>query len=611
MARRECARILTPMKISPPLLALLAAVTPFTTYAAQADNIAAPALAERGETAAQRDARMAWFRDARFGLFIHWGLYAQAGGFWNGKVTKTNHCAEWLQIAGKVPVADYAAMAKDFNPVKYDADAWVRAAKAAGMKYIVFTTKHHEGFAMFKSAASPFNLVDATPYGKDALKPLAEACRRHGLKLGLYYSQNLDWHHAGGGGGTWDPAQKGDPAKYVDDIVIPQLREILSNYGDVSVLWFDIPGGAINKERADRIWKLVTEKQPKIIINNRLGGGYHGDIETPEQHIPPMGFPGKDWESCMTMNRTWGFAKDDHAWKPARTLIRNLADIASKGGNYLLNVGPNEQGEIPAPSLERLAQIGVWMKVNAEAIHATRSAGFSTLPDWGRITQRANRDGTTTLYAIVFDAPQSGEITFPGLTNRPLGAAMLGDPARVTCSGDASGVRVKLPESAKGKQDFVVAVRLAGPLALDTAAHADASGDFRLAPRAAKTTGGLREETAGSAGLEHAPEPHLGFWTDPSATAVWKIKAKAAGEYTLTARLGAPEKSAGSVLGFALGDTVLPLEIKPTGGWNQYETVSVGTLRLPAGESKLIVRVKTLKGDAPCNLGELRLAPLK
>lgn len=577
-----------------------------------ADAVApSPVLVERSETPAQRDARMAWFRDARFGMFIHWGLYAQAGGIWNGKPTKVNRCAEWLQIAGKVPVADYARLAKDFNPTQYDPDAWVRAAKAAGMKYIVVTTKHHEGFAMFRTKASPFNIVDATPYGRDAIKPLADACHRHGLMLGFYYSQNLDWHHAGGGGGTWDPAQKGDPGKYVDEVVIPQLDELLSNYGKVAVLWFDIPGGVIDKARADRIMKLVTTKQPGIIVNNRLGGGYHGDIETPEQHVPPSGFPGKDWESCMTMNHTWGYASDDDEWKSSREMVRHLADIASKGGNYLLNVGPDAKGRIPEPSLKRLAEIGAWMQVNGEAIHATRSAGFATLPTWGRATQRANADGTTTLYAIVFDAPKSGKIAFPGLVNAVAGARVLGESTPVQATGDGASVLVRLPDALRSRQDFVVAVTLRGVLSVDAAVHADSAGEYRCAPRQAVATRGLREEASSSAGLEHAPEPHLGFWTDAAATATWVMRAKTPGTYALSARIGAPAASAGSVLEFVVGDTVLPLEIKPTGGWNKYETRVIGQVALPAGESRLVVRVRTKRGEAPCNLGELRLSPVR
>ena len=378
-----------------------------------------PVLKERQETAEQHDQRMAWFRDARFGMFIHWGLYAQAGGMWDGKPAGGS-CGEWIMCNHRIKIADYAAMVKDFNPKNYDAEKWVLAAKGAGMKYIVITAKHHEGFAMFKTAATPYNIVTATPYGRDPLKDLAAACHKQGMKLGFYYSQNLDWHHPGGGSGEWDPAHKGDSDKYVDEIVIPQLREILTNYGRIDVLWFDIPGGAINKARADRVQKAVLACNPNILINNRLGGGYHGDTETPEQHIPANGYPGKDWETCMTMNNTWGFKKNDHAWKSSKDMVRMLCDIASKGGNYLLNVGPTELGEIPQPSLERLAQIGEWTKRNGEAIYGTAATPFKSSMPWGRVTQSGNK-----LYLLVFDLPQNRQLNLRGLTTPVLKARML------------------------------------------------------------------------------------------------------------------------------------------------------------------------------------------
>ena len=382
-----------------------------------------PVLKERGETAGQHDERMAWFRDARFGMFIHWGLYAQAGGEWKGK--REPYYGEWIMKQQRIPVADYAALAQDFDPSAYDADRWVAAAKSAGMKYIVITTKHHDGFAMFKSAASPYNIVDATPFGRDPLKKLAKACRKHGLKLGFYYSQNLDWHHPGGGGGGWDPAQKGDADQYVDEIVIPQLREILTNYGEIAILWFDIPGGVIDKARAERIREVVLRCNPAIIMNNRLGGGYHGDIETPEQFIPANGFPGKDWETCMTMNRTWGFKKHDEQWKSAREMVRMLCDIASKGGNYLLNVGPTGLGEIPEASLERLAHIGAWLRSNGVAIYGTAATPFPHVMPWGRVTQAGNK-----LYLLVFDVPVDRRLVLPGLVTPVSKAHLAADPAK-------------------------------------------------------------------------------------------------------------------------------------------------------------------------------------
>ena len=260
-------------------------------------------------------------------------------------------------------------------------------AKNAGMKYIVITSKHHDGFAMFGSKASTYNIVDATPFHRDPLKELAAACRKHGIKLGFYYSQAQDWHQPGGGsyGGHWDPAQNGSMDDYLKNIAMPQVREILSNYGPIAVLWWDTPVD-ITRECAEQFLPLL-KLQPGIITNNRLGGGFPGDSETPEQFVPPTGFPGRDWETCMTMNDTWGFKSNDHNWKSLETLIRNLVDIASKGGNYLLNVGPTAEGQIPAPSVDRLKAIGRWLKVNGEAIHGTSASPFKRLA-WGRCTTR-------------------------------------------------------------------------------------------------------------------------------------------------------------------------------------------------------------------------------
>lgn len=292
---------------------------------------------DKKETKAERDARMAWWREARFGMFIHWGLYSVPAGYYHGKPVPGY--GEWLMHNAKIPIAEYAAFAPQFDPTRFDADEWVKIAKAAGMKYIVITAKHHEGFAMFHTKVDGYNIYDATPFKRDPIAELAKACKKEGIKFGLYYSQNLDWHHPGGGGNDWDPAHQGDPDAYVKKVVVPQVHEILSNYGPISVIWWDIGGGVINKERADLVYKTVQACNPDIIMDNRLGGGYHGDYETPEQRIPPQGFPGKDWETCMTINGTWGFKKDDTNFKSTQVLLTNLIDIASKGGNYLLNVG--------------------------------------------------------------------------------------------------------------------------------------------------------------------------------------------------------------------------------------------------------------------------------
>ncbi|MEI6809098.1 MAG: alpha-L-fucosidase [bacterium] len=416
----------------------------------------AAVLAERGETQEQHDKRMSWFREARFGLFIHWGIYSQAAGKWNDKSVRGY--GEWIMNNAKVPMAEYAKLAEVFNPVKYDAEKWVLAAKDAGMKYIVITAKHHDGFGMFPSKASTYN-ISSTPFKRDPLKELSDACKKHGMRLGFYYSQNLDWHHPGGGSGGWDPAHQGDSDKYVDEIVIPQVREILTNYGDISIIWWDIPGGVIDKPRGDRIHKTVMALKPDIIMNNRLGGGYKGDTETPEQHIPGAGNPVRDWETCMTMNGTWGFKQDDQRWKSSVEMLRMLCDIASKGGNYLLNVGPTCEGEIPQASLDRLAEVGKWTKVNGDAIYATTPAPFPNGVQWGRLTQKGK-----TLYLMVFDLPKDGALLLPGLKTKVTSAYLLADAAKkpLTVTGGELGVTISIPEGlALDPAATVVTVELA------------------------------------------------------------------------------------------------------------------------------------------------------
>jgi alpha-L-fucosidase len=332
------------------------------------------------------DARMAWWRDARFGMFIHWGLYAVPAGIYEGE--PVGGIGEWIMNSAQIPVAEYEQYAEQFNPVRFDATEWVRIAKDAGMKYIIITSKHHDGFALWDSEVSEYDIVDATPFGRDVLRELAEAAEREGIRLGFYHSI-MDWHHPDAQAPhypTYNTSEKRNPnfPSYVEGYLIPQVEELVTGY-DPAVLWFDgewIPEWT--HEMGLDMYTMVRSLKPDILVNNRVDKGrqgmqgmnrtdqqYAGDFGTPEQEILE-GTSTFDWESCMTMNDTWGFKSTDDHWKSAETLIHNLVDIVAKGGNYLLNVGPTAEGLIPAASVERLREMGDWMDVNGEAIYGSR-----------------------------------------------------------------------------------------------------------------------------------------------------------------------------------------------------------------------------------------------
>ena len=334
-----------------------------------------------------RAERLAWFHQAKYGLFIHWGLYAIPAGEWKGK--RIPGIGEWIMNRARIPVREYEQLAKQFNPVKFNAEEWVQLAKDAGMKYIVITSKHHDGFALYQSKVSKYNVVDATPFKRDILKELAAACAKHQMPLGFYYSQAQDWHDPNGAGNAWDfgPNDKKDFDKYLREKAEPQVRELLTEYGPVALVWFDTPQ-MMNAERAQRFTDIVRSLQPKTLIDGRLGAA--GDYVTTGDNVIPADVQNDAWEVPATINHTWGYKTYDHDWKSPGQITFKLVDIVSKGGNYLLNVGPMADGVIPRPSQDVLRAAGEWLKVNGEAVYGAGRTPFGE--ELGEASSRGAKD---------------------------------------------------------------------------------------------------------------------------------------------------------------------------------------------------------------------------
>jgi alpha-L-fucosidase len=580
----------------------------------QADVPRADSSPYQQESTSQRDARMKWFRQARFGMFIHWGLYSVAAGEWRGKPSPG--AGEWIMNDMTIPLSQYRALVPQFNPVKFDARQWVRIAKGAGMKYIVITTKHHDGFAIYPSQLTDW-CIKSSPFGRDPLTELAAACKEEGITLCFYHSI-MDWHHPDyAPRKPWNDiaTSQADFERYVD-FMKGELRELLTNYGPIGILWFDGNWESTwNFDRGADLYTYVRSLQPQIIVNNRVGQDRKGvagtadgqerigDYGTPEQQIPATGYgPGVDWETCMTMNDTWGFKKQDHHWKSTQTLIRNLIDTSSKGGNYLLNVGPTGEGLIPEASVQRLKEVGDWMQINGEAVYATTASPFKKQLPWGRCTQKAT-PADTTLYLHVFDWPTDGKLLVPGLKDNGK-ARLLADTSKKTLETEMTddGLLIALPKDAPDAVSSTIELQVAGtPHIEPVPITQEQDGSIALQASEAQLHGKTLQYEVGG------PLDDIGFWSNPADWAEWEFKVRKPGRFKVVAVIGAPESGTFDV---CVGEKSIHCTSPATASYIDFKLAILGTVDVPSpGRTRLSVRPDT-QAWKPMNLKSIHLIPV-
>ncbi len=405
--------------------------------------------------------RLNWFREARYGMFIHFGLYSQLAGYWNG--TRYHTIAEWIMKYAEIPVAQYSQLMHSFNPVNFDAEEWVLSAKSFGMKYLCITAKHHEGFALFDSKYSDYTIMH-TPFGRDIVKELADACHRHGMVFCVYYSQKQDWHDPNGAGNTWDyDPEKQNFESYFNNLVKPQVRELLENYGEVGMIWFDTPYD-MPKHLCQELKDFVRSIQPNCLVSGRIGYNLGDFREMADNEYPVLPYRGA-WETPITLNNTWGFAKDDHDWKSPRTIVKALADVVGKGGNLLVNVGPDASGKIPQESIRTLSAVGDWLRSNGESIYGPETyIDYPYQIRWGALTAKKNK-----LYMHIVDLREHRkQIMIWSLVTKVTRAYILQTGQEVSfrqwyeVARDENRLLIQLPEDIQTDPACVIVLELEG-----------------------------------------------------------------------------------------------------------------------------------------------------
>jgi alpha-L-fucosidase len=533
-------------------------------------------------------------------MFIHWGAYSVIG----------RH--EWARDMFQIPQAEYDTYVRQFNPVRFNANDWVSIAQNAGAKYMIITSKHHDGFSIYRSQVSDYDMK-LTPYPGDPLKDLAIAARQHGMHLGFYHSI-MDWHSPLYiPKRTWEAPgyqRSGNIDRYIE-YMKGQLHELLTQYGDVAALWFDGEWEHSTAEmHSDEIYDYIRTLQPNTLINDRLfkrEPGNRGDYGTPEQYVPSTGLrdaSGKPmlWESCVTINTdSWGYNKYETNFKTSRDLIRMLIEVVSKGGNLLLNVGPRPDGVIQDEFTSRLAAIGRWMHVNSESIYGTTASPFERLPFFGRATVKGNK-----LYLQVFEWPRDGELRVPGLRNMVHHASLLPDPSsRLNTRRDGPDILISLPAPAPDEVASVVELDLDGPPVVDKyMIRGGDKGVYRLGAESSEILSSMGQRAKKENLLGHV---YVTNWTRAKDELFWPVEVAKPGRYKVEISYGAGGGSEGTPFVISAGSESVTGKVMPTGNPNVFKTFPVGTLRLSAGEHQIQIKAEQKDGVAAMNLERITL----
>ena len=430
------------------------------------------------------------FEQGNYAMFIHWGLYSHIGNLYKGKTYYG--IGEWIMNGrmANIPVEEYKALASEFNPTKFDAEEIAKLARDAGMKYIVITSKHHDGFAMYHSKVNKFNIVDATPFGRDPMKELARACEKYGLGLGFYYSHNQDWTFPGGGNGPKQAAdgRKVDFKYYYENKCRPQVEEITTQYGPIAVVWFDTPG-RIPREYVAELVQIVRKNQPKALVSGRAGyglGDYQtlGDMEVPNENVEGM------WETVDTTNDSWAYAWYDNYWKTPKEIMHRLIACVGRGGTYMLNIGPKGDGTVPALAARTLRRAGEWIRRHPQVVYGTEASPWQRALPWGDVTVKGN-----TLFLCIFEGPKDGELYLPGLKTKVKSACLLGEKKNATLKVQKRGnwTRIQLPARTSERMVPVVRVELEGRAEVDPCWGVDPAVETTILAQFAEVTGAKQE----------------------------------------------------------------------------------------------------------------------